>query len=105
MDTRTLEALKRRDRVAMTLRINRQDIAELIRSCRWVIAYRSKRTDVHADYLRTLRFLTEAQALADEIGMGDDRLALPLIPLPISNNNFHWGDVLDRVCPQLARAA
>jgi hypothetical protein len=100
-----LDILKQRDMAAMALRLNRQIIDEDVRGCRWVVEYRSKRTDVHADYLRTLRLLTEAQALADKLGMQDCPLAHPIPPLEIWRDDFRWDDVLARTNPPFATAA
>lgn len=96
---------RQQDMAAMALRINRQDIDELVRNCRWLVEYRKERPDVVADYLRTLRAFTEAQARADELGMHECSLSAPIVPLPIWNNEYRWEDVLERVCPKMARAA
>lgn len=94
---------QQRDMTATALRINRQDITRLVEGCRWVIDRRKSRPDVFADYLRTLRNLTEAQERAAELGMERGPLAAPMMPLPIWNDDYRWGDVLAGNC--LARAA
>ena len=97
---------QQQDMTAMALRINRQDIDELVKNCRWLVEYRKDRPDVVERYLFVLRSLTEAQERALELGMDDCRLAAPLEPLPIWNDDYRWGDVLDRVGPKpLPRAA
>lgn len=95
-----------RSRAHVALNLNRQDIDELVKGCRWVIEYRSKRTDVHADYVRSLRAFTEAQELARSLGMDGHPLLAPIEPLPIWNDDYRWADVLARTeSPKLAKAA
>lgn len=93
------------DMNATALRIGRSDIGELVRNCRWLVKYRKDRPDLVRRYLYVLRRLTEAQERAVKLGEGDGNLAQPLMPLPIWNNDYRWGAVLERVCPKLARAA
>lgn len=94
--TLTLDDLKQRDMTAMALRLNRQDIDQLVRGCRNVIEYRRNRPDVFVEYLRTLRLLTEAQERAVELGMGDGPLAQPIAPLPIWHDDYQWPVALKR---------
>lgn len=103
----SLTLSQQRDMTAMSLRINRQDIDGLVRNCRWLVEYRKDRADVVAEYLRVLRSLTEAQAKAVDLGMGDGPLAQPIAPLPIWNDDFQWPALLERLAvqPALRRAA
>lgn len=106
----TLDDLKQRDLTATALRINRQDIDELIRGCRNVIEYRrpaAKWNHVFAEYLRVLRSLTEAQEMALALGMDECPLAAPIEPLGIWRDDFQWPALLERVAvqPALRRAA
>ncbi len=94
---------QQRDMTATALRLCRQDITRLVEGCRWVAERHKNRPDVIADYLRTLRSLTEAQERAAELGMDGGPLAELLPPLPIRNDDYRWADVLARYC--LARAA
>jgi hypothetical protein len=103
----TLTLSQQRDMTAMALRINRQDIDELVRNCRWLVEYRKDRPDVVAEYLATLRSLTEAQERAVDLCMGDGPLAQPIAPLGIWNNDFQWPALLERLAvqPAMKRAA
>jgi hypothetical protein len=98
--------LNTRDTLYTALRINRQDLPEMIRGCRWVIARGKNRPDVFADYLRVLRMFNEQCERAEAMGIGG-KLTEALAPLPIWNDEYRWEDVLERVCPPLsiARAA
>jgi hypothetical protein len=106
----TLTLSQKRDMTAMALRLNRQDIDELVRGCRNVVEYRrpaEKWNYVFAEYIRVLRSLTEAQERAAELGMGDGPLAQPIAPLPIWNDDFQWPALLERLAvqPAMKRAA
>jgi hypothetical protein len=98
----TLTRSRQCDMTADALRINRQDITELVRNCRWVVEYRKNRPDVVAEYLRVLRSLSEAQERASALGMGECRLAAPLAPLPIRRDEYHWAELLERFAPKPA---
>ena len=93
----TLPLHQQRDMTALALRINRQDIDELVRNCRWLVEYQKDRPDVFAEYLRVLRSFTEAQERALELGMETCPLAAPIEPLKIWNDDYRWGDVLARM--------
>lgn len=102
----SLPLSQQQDMTAMALRINRQDIDELVRNCRWLVEYRKDRPDVFAEYLRVLRSLTEAQERALDLGMDDCSLAAPIEPLPIWRDDYQWPALLDRLAvPGLKRAA
>lgn len=95
------------DLTATALRINRQDIDELVRGCRNVVECRrpaEKWNDVFSEYLRVLRSLTEAQERALALGMQECPLAAPVEPLPIWRDEYQWAAVLERVA-QMPRAA
>jgi hypothetical protein len=96
--------LKTRDMLNTALRINAQELPELIRGCRWVIARGKNRPDVFADYLRVLRMFNEQCERAEAMGL-DGKLTEALGPLPIWNDEYRWEDVLGRVAPVMARAA
>lgn len=94
------------DRVEHVLRCCIRDLPEMIRGCRNVVEYRRPaRWDfAFRDYLACVRRYSEMCDEAEEKGFAGS-LTRALEPLPIWNDDYRWADVLERVCPKLARAA